>query len=188
MCRVSRAAVGQSDLPLVNGKIDTECPEAIEYMARQKEAERERILEAEQKKRAKAKHSGKRGVKAAAIDDGTGSPMTSKQALELKKLEQQGINLELKNMQLRGLHANVKFYDQMFHTQLAAATKNFMNLPNACVDDIISVAMTKGTDARAEIVADLTEQINEILEDVREAWVRNYDRAEADIIGMLDDE
>jgi hypothetical protein len=172
----------------VNGKIDTECPEAIEYMAKQREAERQRILEEEQKKRAKAKHSGKRGKKAAPMDDDTGIPMTSKQSLELKKLEQQGINLELKNMQLRGLHANVKFYDEMFHTQLAAATKNFMNLPNACVDDIISVAMTKGTDARAEIVEDLTQYINELLEDVREAWVRNYDRAESDIAGMLADE
>lgn len=176
-CKTTKQAVGQmvnkGRLPVnKNGRIDPKDPVCQAYKAKRMVAAKKKAKKEKDKKASDKKKKG---------DSGEDSGKTNRYSLEMQKLKQQGENLLLKNKQLRGVLANVKFYDQMFHAQLGYAVSSFMTLPDTCVDSLIALAVAKGTDARAEIVSDLTERINEILEDTKDGWERNYDRAEKDL-------
>jgi hypothetical protein len=191
LCGVSKQAVSKAvqkgRLPIgEDGKIDPSHPDCVAYREKHKTVAAPPLLEhttlderdqflagASSPSPPPPQSSGGRGI--------------SRRDLELRKLEQQGDNLELKNKQLRGVLANVKFYDELFHTQLAFAVKTFKTLPDAIVDDLIALAMDRGTDARAEIMTEMTSSINEILADTKEGWVRAFDRVEEDLLEIIGD-
>jgi hypothetical protein len=92
--------------------------------------------------------------------------------LEIKKLEQQGMNLDIKNRQLRGKLRDAALVDSAFFELLQAALDSFRASVPADLDEIIAAAIEKGFDSRAESLSMIHASQEDIAEDIRNQWAK----------------
>lgn len=97
-----------------------------------------------------------------------------KQDMELKKLEQQGLNLDIKNRQLRGKLRDAKLQDEAFFSLLQISVDRMRGVTSV-LDQIIAAAISEGFDSRAESEALIYETLDDAAQDIREQWTELID-------------
>lgn len=90
--------------------------------------------------------------------------------LEVKKLEQQGLNLDLKNRQMRGKLRDAQLQDAAFVELLQAAADRFRAAGPAVLDEIIAAAMKEGFDSRAQSELKFLNEIDAAADDILRQW------------------
>lgn len=90
--------------------------------------------------------------------------------LELRKIEQQGLNLDIKNRQLRGKLRDAKLQDEAFARLMQALVDRYRGMPPAVLDRIIAGAMKDGWSSRAKSEAMMYKFMDDAAEDIRNEW------------------
>jgi len=187
-------AVNKGRIPIGSDKmIDTHHADVIDYVSRSVERLQQKKIDDKLKKEknkikkreSETDHQRKIKIKSSAS---YASGSNDRRTLELKKLNAQVVQLELKNMQVRGELANGKFYEDVFYSQLSYAINQFLSLPDSIVDDLISMVLDMGMSARSLIVQKMTKRINLINVGASNGWKRNIERIRDEVIEQEDEQ
>jgi hypothetical protein len=92
-----------------------------------------------------------------------------KAELELRKIEQQGLNLDIKNRQLRGKLRDSRMQDEAFISLLQAAFDRIRGITST-LEPIINAAIAEGFDSRPESEALMLKYLHDSEEDIRKQW------------------
>lgn len=93
-----------------------------------------------------------------------------KSELELEKVKQQGLNLDLKNRQLRAKLRDARTQDAAFASLLQAAWDEMKSAALASIRPIITAAIANGHDSYAESESTMLTEIGLAAEDTRKQW------------------